>query len=91
MANANMGMRSMRQQISSAVDLFVQVSRFSDGRKNLSGLADQTGIGRVAAAPIENPPTRGQIRRAEAKGLHGVIEKGRGTVLLQIGFVWGTR
>ena len=50
---------------------------------------DQTGIGRVAAAPIENPPTRWQIARVEAEGLHGVVEKGRGTVLLQIGSVGG--
>jgi hypothetical protein len=48
---------------------------------------DQTGIGRVSAAPIENPPTRGQVGRVEAEGLHGVVEKGRGTVLLQIDFV----
>jgi pilus assembly protein CpaF len=33
MANANMGVRSIRQQVSSAVDLFVQVSRFSDGTR----------------------------------------------------------
>jgi hypothetical protein len=41
----------------------------------------------VSAAPIENPPTRGQVGRVEAEGLHGVVEKGRGTVLLQIDFV----
>src|SRR5439155_22789251 len=31
MANANMSVRSIRQQVASAVDLFVQVGRFSDG------------------------------------------------------------
>src|SRR6478672_6458721 len=31
MANDNMGVRSIRQQISSAVDLVIQISRFSDG------------------------------------------------------------
>ena len=31
MANANMGIRSIRQQIAAAVNLFVQISRFSDG------------------------------------------------------------
>jgi hypothetical protein len=60
---------------------------------DIDGVAEaqpyQTGIGRVAAAPIENPPTRGQIGRVEAEGLHGVVEKGRGTVLLQIGVVGG--
>ena len=33
MANANMSVRSIRQQIASAVDLFVQISRFSDGTR----------------------------------------------------------
>jgi pilus assembly protein CpaF len=36
MANANMGVRSIRQQISSAINLFVQISRFSDGTAALS-------------------------------------------------------
>src|SRR5260370_20639936 len=31
MANASIGVRSIRQQVSSAIDLFVQVTRFSDG------------------------------------------------------------
>src|SRR5260370_714933 len=36
MANANMGVRSMRQQISSAIDMFVQVSRFTDGTRRIT-------------------------------------------------------
>jgi len=35
MAKANMGIRSIRAQISSAVDLFVQTSRFTDGTRCL--------------------------------------------------------
>ena len=42
MANANMGVRSIRAQVTSAIDLMVQVARFSDGA--VWGLAsDSTG------------------------------------------------
>jgi pilus assembly protein CpaF len=44
MANANMGIRSMRQQITSAVDLFVQVARFSDGTRRLTHITEVTGM-----------------------------------------------
>jgi len=44
MANANMGMRSMRQQISSAVDMFVQVSRFSDGTRRITHITECVGM-----------------------------------------------
>lgn len=44
MANANMGIRSMRQQITSAVDLFVQVARFSDGSRRLTHITEVTGM-----------------------------------------------
>src|SRR5258706_555434 len=36
MANANMGIRSIRSQIASAVDLFVQTSRFTDGTRRIT-------------------------------------------------------
>jgi pilus assembly protein CpaF len=44
MANANMGVRSIRQQISSAVDLFVQVSRFSDGTRRVTAMTECVGM-----------------------------------------------
>src|SRR5229473_1040360 len=44
MANANMGMRSMRQQISSAIDMFVQVSRFSDGTRRITHITECVGM-----------------------------------------------
>ena len=44
MANANMGLRSMRQQISSAVDMFVQVSRFSDGSRRITHITECVGM-----------------------------------------------
>src|SRR4030095_2004275 len=40
MANSNMGVRAMRQQISSAVDMFVQVSRFSDGSRRITHVTE---------------------------------------------------
>src|SRR5207245_7884867 len=44
MANANMGVRSMRQQISSAIDMFVQVSRFSDGTRRITHITECVGM-----------------------------------------------
>src|SRR5881296_3883129 len=44
MANSNMGVRSMRQQISSAVDMFVQVSRFSDGTRRITHITECVGM-----------------------------------------------
>jgi pilus assembly protein CpaF len=44
MANANMGVRSVRQQISSAVDLFVQTSRFSDGARRITHITEVVGM-----------------------------------------------
>jgi pilus assembly protein CpaF len=40
MANANMGVRAIRQQVSSAIDLFVQVSRFSDGARRVTAVTE---------------------------------------------------
>lgn len=44
MANANMGIRSIRQQIASAVDLFVQTSRFSDGTRRITHITEVVGM-----------------------------------------------
>jgi pilus assembly protein CpaF len=44
MANSNMSVRSIRQQISSAVDVFVQVSRFSDGTRRISYITECVGM-----------------------------------------------
>jgi pilus assembly protein CpaF len=44
MANANMGVRSIRQQISSAVDLFVQAARFSDGSRRITHVTEVVGM-----------------------------------------------
>jgi pilus assembly protein CpaF len=44
MASANMGVRAIRQQIASAVDLFVQVARFSDGSRRITYITELTGM-----------------------------------------------
>src|SRR6266571_1320519 len=44
MANANMGIRSVRQQIASAVDLFIQTSRFSDGSRRITHITEVVGM-----------------------------------------------
>ena len=44
MANANMGIRSVRQQIAAAVNLFVQISRFSDGSRRVTHITEVVGM-----------------------------------------------
>jgi pilus assembly protein CpaF len=44
MANANMGVRAIRQQIASAVDLFIQTSRFSDGTRRVTHITEVVGM-----------------------------------------------
>ncbi|MDP3001367.1 MAG: CpaF family protein [Bryobacterales bacterium] len=44
MANANMGVRAIRQQISSAIDLFVQLSRMSDGSRKITYITECVGM-----------------------------------------------
>ena len=44
MANANMGIRSIRSQIASAVDLFVQTSRFTDGTRRITHVTEVVGM-----------------------------------------------
>ncbi len=44
MGNSNMGVRAIRQQISAALDLVVQVSRFSDGTRRVTHMTEVTGM-----------------------------------------------
>jgi pilus assembly protein CpaF len=44
MANANMGIRSVRQQIAAAVNVFVQISRFSDGSRRVTHVTEVVGM-----------------------------------------------
>jgi pilus assembly protein CpaF len=44
MANSSMSVPSIRQQITSAVDLFVHVSRFSDGSRRITHITECVGI-----------------------------------------------
>ena len=44
MANSNIGIRAIRQQVSSAVDLFVQIARFSDGTRRVTHLTECVGM-----------------------------------------------
>jgi pilus assembly protein CpaF len=44
MANANIGIRAIRQQVSSAIDLFIQIARFSDGARRLTHLTECVGM-----------------------------------------------
>jgi len=46
MANSNMSVQSIRQQVSSAVDLFVHVTRYSDGTRHISHLTECLGMER---------------------------------------------
>ena len=44
MANANMGIRAIRQQIAAAVNLFIQTSRFSDGTRRITHITEVVGM-----------------------------------------------
>src|SRR5450631_3216326 len=44
MANANMGVRSIRQQISSAIQLVVQQTRLSAGSRKITSISEITGM-----------------------------------------------
>jgi pilus assembly protein CpaF len=44
MGNANMSIRSIRQQIASAIDVFVQAARFSDGSRRITYVTEVTGM-----------------------------------------------
>jgi pilus assembly protein CpaF len=44
MANANISLRAIRQQISSAIDLFVHIARFSDGSRRITHLMECVGM-----------------------------------------------
>jgi pilus assembly protein CpaF len=44
MANANMGVRSIRAQVTSALDLMVQVARFSDGSRKVTYVTELVGL-----------------------------------------------
>src|SRR6266516_1311824 len=44
MANSNRGIRSIRQHIASAVNLFVQTSRFSDGTRRVTHITEVVGM-----------------------------------------------
>ena len=44
MANANMAPRAVRQQVSSAIDLMIQVARFSDGTRKITHITELVGL-----------------------------------------------
>jgi pilus assembly protein CpaF len=55
LANSNISSASIRQQISSAIDLFVQVARLSDGSRKVVEISEARGIdadGAVALRPL---------------------------------------
>jgi pilus assembly protein CpaF len=44
MANANMGVRAIRAQVTSAIDLIVQAARFSDGSRKITYITELVGL-----------------------------------------------
>ena len=44
MANSNMGVRAIRQQISSALDVVIQIARMSDGSRRVTGITECVGM-----------------------------------------------
>jgi pilus assembly protein CpaF len=44
MANSNLGVRAIRQQVSSAIHLVVQIVRFSDGARRVINITEVSGM-----------------------------------------------
>ena len=44
MANSNLGTKSIRQQVASAIDLFVQISRLNDGSRKITYITECLGM-----------------------------------------------
>ncbi len=44
MANANIGVRAIRQQVSSAIDLFIHLARLSDGSRRITYITECVGM-----------------------------------------------
>jgi pilus assembly protein CpaF len=44
MANSNLGTKSIRQQVASAIDLFVQCSRLNDGTRKITYITECLGM-----------------------------------------------
>ena len=44
MANASMSIQSIRQQITSAIDIFIHVARFSDGSRHITHISECVGM-----------------------------------------------
>jgi pilus assembly protein CpaF len=44
MANSNLGTKSIRQQVASAIDLFVQISRLNDGSRKVTYITECLGM-----------------------------------------------
>jgi pilus assembly protein CpaF len=44
MANATLGLRAIRQQVSYAIDVFVQIARFSDGTRRVNSITECVGM-----------------------------------------------
>lgn len=44
MSNANISIRSVRQQVASAIDMFVQISRMSDGSRRVTHMTECVGM-----------------------------------------------
>ncbi|MBI3665544.1 MAG: CpaF family protein, partial [Acidobacteria bacterium] len=44
MANSNISLRSVRQQISSATDVFIQIARLSDGTRRITNITECVGM-----------------------------------------------
>src|SRR6185312_12592853 len=44
MASSNLNIRSIRQQVASAIDLFIQISRLSDGSRKVTFITECLGM-----------------------------------------------
>ena len=72
MANSNISVHSIRQQIASAIDVFVQVARFGDGSRRVIEIAESAGQAPDGSVRIQSrflfEPKTGVFRSVEPKG-----------------------
>lgn len=69
-----MSERALRHQVSSAIDLIVQVSRFSDGSRRISEISEVLGISKDGAYDVREIYKMSRLVRQPDGKLHGQLE-----------------
>jgi len=63
MSGVNLPTKAARAQIASALDMIVQVSRMSDGKRRVTAIVEVIGMGATSSPPRSSSPTTHKFRR----------------------------